>query len=57
MLMHFLYFVEVHESVIFNKIYNRHNTFKRKGLKANSILVFLETSYKILCNKFMQSRP
>lgn len=55
--MHFLYFVEVHESVIFNKIYNKHNIVRWKGLKANFVLLFLETSCKIMCNKFLQSRP
>jgi hypothetical protein len=55
--MHFLYFVEVHESVIFNKVYNKHYTFKQKGLKANFVLLFLETNCKIMCNKFLQSRP
>jgi hypothetical protein len=55
--IYFLYFIEVHENVIFSKVYKRHNIFKWKGLKANFVLFFLEACNKIVCSEYLQSGP
>ncbi len=53
----FLYFIEVHESVILGKVYNRHNIIRRENFKTKFVLFFLEVCDEIMNYKFLQPKP
>ncbi len=52
--MHFLDLIEVHESIVFYKVYGKHDIVMKESLQANFILFFLEMCYKIVQYKFTQ---
>lgn len=51
---HFLDFIEVLESIVFCKVYDRHDIVMRESFQAYFIFFFLETCYKIMQYKFTQ---
>jgi len=52
--VHFLDLIEVHENIVFYKVYDKHDIIMRESFQAYFILFFLETCYKIMQYKFMQ---